>query len=481
MTYVPYKKEPGGGVSGISRVWQRLDLTQQFLIVAGLVICCSMALLGEWLSGRIAANQLRSRAESGALYMEGFLARHVDGPASDPKVSAARQLELDDLLIGTDLARRVEGFRIWRHDGLVIYSTNKQLIGQKFPSEDIDRAFAGQVVAQLEDSHDDGEEDGPPTRRPLIEIYAPIYEPDTHEVIAVGELYEEAADFIVQRNRVQQQTWAIVGATTLAIMALLFLIVRRASHTIAYQRMILKTQLTQAQALARQNTELRKAADRARMDASKSNEQLLNRIGADLHDGPVQLLSLLILKLSGGASGLPKAALEHLPDIRGAELAPAHLARLVLNELRELSTGLVMPEIEHMPLEAALRNAVEQHEYATGSKVSADYEALPERVAHPLKICLYRVVQEGLNNAFRHGGGQGQHVSASADLSAITVVITDEGPGLSAPSATSSHRPLGLQGIRNRVEAFGGSVEIRARQGSGTELKVIVPMEGNGI
>ena len=103
---------------------------------------------------------------------------------------------------------------------------------------------------------------------------------------------------------------------------------------------------------------------------SRQARQLLNRIGADLHDGPVQLLSLLILKLSGGASGLPKAALEHLPDIRGAELAPAHLARLVLNELRELATGLVMPEIEHMPLEAALRNAVEQHEYATGSKVT---------------------------------------------------------------------------------------------------------------
>jgi len=483
VTYVPYKKEPGGGVSSLARIWQRLDLTQQFLIVAGLVICCSMALLGEWLSGRIAANQLRSRAESGALYMEGFLARHVDGPASNPKVSEARQRELDDLLIGTDLAKRVEGFRIWRNDGLVIYSTNKQLIGESFPSDDIERAFAGQVVAQLEDSHDDGEDDGPPTKRPLIEIYAPIYEPGTHEVIAVGELYEEAADFIIQRNRVQRQTWVIVGATTLAIMALLFLIVRRASNTIAYQRMILKTQLTQAQALARQNTELRKAADRARMDASKSNEQLLNRIGADLHDGPVQLLSLLILKLSGaaGAAGLPKAALERLPDVRGAELAPAHLARLVLNELRELSTGLVMPEIEHMPLEAALRNAVEQHEQATGSTVNAVYEALPERVAHPLKICLYRVVQEGLNNAFRHGGGRNQHVAASADLSGITVIISDEGPGLSAASATSSHRPLGLQGIRNRVEAFGGSVEIQARAGSGTELRVTVPMENNSL
>ena len=468
----------------MSGIWQGLDVTRQFLIVAGIVVCGSMALLGEWLSGQIAANQLRSRAESGALYMEGFLARHIEGNADNPQVSPARQEELDELLIGTDLARRVEGFRIWRHDGLVIYSTNKSLIGKTFPSQDIEHAFKGRVVAQLEDSHDDGEDDGPAaTHRPLIEIYAPIYRPGTRDIIAVGELYEEAGEFVVQRNRVQRHTWVIVGATSLAIMALLFLIVRRASRTIAGQRAVLKTQLAQARALAEQNTELRKAADRSRMDATQSNEQLLNRIGADLHDGPVQLLSLLILKLSGSAASanLPKVALERVPEIKGGELAPVHIARMVLTELRELSTDLVVPEIEHMPLEAALQMAVEQHEYATGSKVLSAYGKLPERVAHPLKICLYRVVQEGLNNAFRHGGGRGQRVSASSDMSEIVVTIADEGPGIAPESSTDRHRPLGLQGIRNRVAAFRGHVDIRPGPVSGTELRVTVPMEGNSL
>ena len=483
MTYVPSRKSAGGEKSGVMGYWQALDLTKQFLIVAGLVICSSMAILGEWLNGQIAANQLRSRAESGALYMEGFLARHVEGSANDPQVAETRRKELDDLLIGTDLARRVEGFRIWRNDGLVIYSTDKSLIGKAFPSTDIKRAFTGQVVAQLENGHDDGEGDGAKADRPLIEIYAPIYRSGTRDIIAVGELYEDAAEFVVQRGRVQHQTWAIVGATTLAIMALLFLIVRRASNIIAHQRMTLRAQLTEAQALAEQNTELRKAADRARMDATKSNEQLLNRIGADLHDGPVQLLSLLILKL-GGPSEAPirsRATFGNASEVKEADLAPSHIAGQVLAELRELSTGLVMPEIEHMPLEAALRMAIDQHEYATGSKVTSDFDGLPERVAHPLKLCLYRVVQEGLNNAFRHGGGRNQRVSASADLSAITVVITDDGPGFGMSSSKGGRRPLGLQGIRNRVGAFGGKVDIRQRAGSGTELQVVVPMEGNSI
>ncbi len=106
--------------------------------------------------------------------------------------------------------------------------------------------------------------------------------------------------------------------------ALLYLIVRRASNIIANQKMTLKARLAQAQALAEQNTELRKAADRARMDATKSNEQLLNRIGADLHDGPVQLLSLLILKLGGSLEAPIRSRMtfDSASDVTEVDLAP---------------------------------------------------------------------------------------------------------------------------------------------------------------
>ncbi|WP_147274695.1 ATP-binding protein [Phyllobacterium bourgognense] len=437
-----------------------------------------MAILGEWLSSQIAASQLRSRAEAGALYVEGFLARHVEEGPDGLYVAADRQKELDDLLIGTELAKRVEGFRIWRQDGTIIYSTDKSLVGKRLPSADIDKAFAGTVVSQLEVGHNDAGDIEHNDGRSLIEIYAPIYRTGSREVIAVGELYEEAEEFIVQRNRAQRHTWAIVGATTLAIMGLLFLIVRRASNIIESQRVTLKSQLANAQALAEQNTKLRKAADHARMDATKSNETLLNRIGSDLHDGPVQLLSLLILRLGGSSSGPAKGS--DLPKSTAQELHPSRLASQVLGELRELSTGLVLPEIENMSLEAALRVAVERHEYTTGSVVSASYVALPENVAHPLKICLYRVVQEGLNNAFRHAGAREQRVTASAEDNVITVIVSDAGPSAIQDIKTTGRRhPLGLQGIRNRVEAFGGSVQIERHREKGTQLIVSVPLESN--
>ena len=219
------------------------------------------------------------------------------------------------------------------------------------------------------------------------------------------------------------------------------------------------------------------------MDATKSNENLLNRIGSDIHDGPIQLLSLLILRLvDRPAARTRRSPLPMAETDAAGEFSPPVLARRLLAELRELSAGLVLPEIESLSLDAALRLAVEYHEKVTGTTVEASYNGLPEQVAQPLKLCLYRVIQEGLTNAFRHAGGRGQRVTVSANDKFITVVVSDGGPGLAnASEASVSRKPLGLHGIRNRVEAFGGAVKIRQRDDIGTELSVLIPLESNSL
>ena len=162
---------------------------------------------------------------------------------------------------------------------------------------------------------------------PLLEVYAPIYREGTSEVIAAGEFYEKADRFLVMLGASRRDTWLIVGATTAGMMWLLYMIVRSASDLIVRQQNLLHRRLESAQALSAQNGKLRQSAELARMDASKSNEDLLNRIGADLHDGPVQLLSALLL------------------NPRDVDLVQ-QLARQVLDELREISGGLVLPELE---------------------------------------------------------------------------------------------------------------------------------------
>jgi len=155
------------------------------------------------------------------------------------------------------------------------------------------------------------------------------------------------------------------------------------------------------------------------------------------------------------------------------------LARQAHGELREISGGLVLPEIEGLPLEASVQLAVQRHRDMTGTDVGEHYGLLPDKVGHPLKICLYRVVQEALNNASSHGRGQGQHVDARMDGHVITVAVSDGGPGWNGDAGPTS-RQLGLDGIRNRVDAFGGSMEVRSRKDKGTILVVRVPLDGNG-
>ena len=377
-------------------------------------------------------------------------------------LSEANTRSLDRLLIDTGLADRVEGIRIWLRDGRIAYSTDKSLTGKTMPSDDIEGAFTGTVTSEVMYSPDEEHAGQTMDNYPLLEVYAPIYREGTDEVIAAGEFYEKADGFLAVLSASRRATWLIVGATTAGMMGLLYMIVRGASDLIVSQQKLLRDRIESAQALSAQNGKLRQAAELARMNASKSNEDLLNTIGADIHDGPVQLLSALLLKP------------------RDVDLVQ-QLARQVLDELREISGGLVLPEIEGLPLKSALQLAVQRHRNTTGTDVGERYGLLPDTVSHPLKICLYRVVQEALNNASRHGRGQGQHVEAVMDGRVITVAVSDGGPGLNGEvTSDPTSKQLGLNGIRNRVDAFGGSMEISSRKGKGTILMARVPLDGNG-
>jgi signal transduction histidine kinase len=431
-----------------------------------------MLILSHYLNAAIIAGRMSERAASAALYMQGFFGPHIDVVNGVPTVSQQRHDQLDDLLVKTELSVTLEQVRVYARDGTVIYSSDHKLIGRKMPSKDLDRAFAEEIVSQLEESTDEADPDEL-VEYPLLEIYAPIYVTGNPEPIAVAEFYEGAAEFESRLAEAQRQTMSIVGLTGMAIMALLYLIVRGANATIQDQQQSLSRELENAKALADQNKRLRRSADKARRNASRSNEDLLNRIGADIHDGPLQMLTLLVLRLGMGRRANPGSPGQ--PPVE--ETPEENIAKQVLGELRGISTGLVLPEIEKLPLEAALRLAVDRHEKLTGKTVATSFSALPENIEQSLKICLYRIVQEGLTNAYRHAGGIDQEVTVSRNAGVIEVIVSDGGPGLSPQSGKAGrHDPLGLAGIRHRVEAFGGTIETRLHKPTGVELVARVPL-----
>jgi signal transduction histidine kinase len=260
------------------------------------------------------------------------------------------------------------------------------------------------------------------------------------------------------------------------MLAILFLIVRRGSATISQQRAALHERVREANLLAAQNEELRTSAELARIDANESNEQLIARIGSDLHDGPIQQLSMLILRLSAmDKPGLGRAEARQVATSATADLM--QMAGRALTELRDLSAGLSLPEIDTMDLGDALRLAISRHEETTGARVRSRIDALPPDLPMPLKICAYRVVQEALNNSYKHAGCLEPKVEAFCEGPRLVLVVEDtrSAHGNAADSGDRG-RKLGVAGIRNRVRAHRGSIRIESIAGTGTRITVILPI-----
>jgi signal transduction histidine kinase len=96
-------------------------------------------------------------------------------------------------------------------------------------------------------------------------------------------------------------------------------------------------------------------------------------------------------------------------------------------------------------------------------------------VSHAIKICVYRFIQEGLNNAFRHAGGIGQSVRCRCDSGSLLVSVRDRGAG-GPHSAEEREVGLGLTGLRERVESLGGVLDIRpAAIGMTITMKISLP------
>ncbi len=96
---------------------------------------------------------------------------------------------------------------------------------------------------------------------------------------------------------------------------------------------------------------------------------------------------------------------------------------------RNISEGLVLPHIESADLPEILQRVVAAHEYRTGTSVGLSMSDSRVELAPSAKICIYRFVQEALNNAFRHGGSINQRVMQTWQGNRVVVEVADSGPG----------------------------------------------------
>jgi signal transduction histidine kinase len=290
----------------------------------------------------------------------------------------------------------------------------------------------------------------------------------------VAEVYYSVDDLESEIGAAQQRSWLVFGVCTLAMYLLLAGFVRDASRTISRQRTTLSEQVSQLQTLLAQNEALHDRVRRAAGRTTALNERFLRRVSAELHDGPAQELGLALLRLdhviAHAAPARPGPAVSTQPALADElEIIQGSLGR-AMQEVRGISSGLGLPQMEHWTLAETLSRVVSTHERRTGTKAAVHLDCPTVAVPLPVKITLYRLVQEALTNAYRHAGGQGQQVTVRCAGDTLTVEIADEGPGFDGSVDSGPQEHLGLIGMRERVESLGGMFRVESAPGRGTRI-----------
>lgn len=459
-------------MDGLVDRWVSQSLAKQFLLAGGIVTLIAMLLVGGLVTRLIEEAVTRNSAASTALYVDSVIAPLLPDMRRNEVLDETVTRALDETLGQGALADRLKSFRLWRRDGTILYANDESLVGKRFePSENLRAAFSGEIISEF-DRLDDVE--GEAERRsgePLLEIYNPILQPWSGEVVAVSEFDEIATDFQRSLNRARILSWLSVALATLGFFMLLSVIVVRGSRTIDRQREALKARVSELTDLLAQNKALHERVQRASRRAAALNESYLRRIGADLHDGPAQLIALASLRLESTA--LTDAALsdDHARDVSAIKSCLDE----AMSEIRSISSGLVLPDIESAELPEVLARAVRAHEQRTGSKVRLISSPAPLPMSSSAKICVFRFVQEALNNGYRHGGGVRQCVRHTHENANVVIEVSDDGPGFDANFVRPES--LGLAGLRERVESLGGRFSVKSSPGKGTRVRMSLAME----
>jgi len=456
-------------LQNLARRWSELSLALQFLVAGGFGLLAVMLVVGAWVTSQIRDGVTRNSAATTALYVDSVIAPLLPDLRKSETLSESVKQALDETLGQGALGKRLVSFRLWRRDGTVLYAKDPTLIGLRFElTDDLRSAFQGNVTAQF-DTFDETEGKEQTVGVPLLEIYNPVREPWSGEVVAVTEFFEIATDFKATLASALLSSWLIVAGTTLTAFLLLSSIVLRASRTIDDQRGALRRQVSELQGLVTQNSALRQRVQRASRRATALNERYLRRIGADLHDGPAQLVALAALRMDSPVF----SGDGHWGENRATEVAMIRKTlEDAMREIRGICTGLVLPQVETAAATDILRLAVDEHERRTGTSVTLTLPRHLPELGPSEKISIYRFVQEGLNNAYRHGRAKDQAVRAGMKNGRLFVEVSDGGPGFD-PARVDG---LGLAGLRERVESIGGQFETLTGA-QGTRLVISLSVE----
>ncbi|MCP9449493.1 MAG: PAS domain-containing protein [Nitrospira sp.] len=202
-----------------------------------------------------------------------------------------------------------------------------------------------------------------------------------------------------------------------------------------------------------------------------AQEHERQRIARELHDDITQRLAALAVDLGSLVRACPPDPPLHA-RLREAQDTAGQLADDVHNFAYRLHPSL----LEHLGLEAAIRDYVDEFRRRTGLAVRYVKRGITQTIPLDIATCLYRVMQEGLQNVQKHAAASDVLVALLATVQGVGVCVRDNGKGFAYKSGEVRQTGLGLVSMEERVRLMKGTFRLRTQPGKGTEIHAWVPL-----
>jgi signal transduction histidine kinase len=263
-------------------------------------------------------------------------------------------------------------------------------------------------------------------------------------------------------------------------------LVREHAEKLHYRQMLLGKDLAAEATLNRQLTEQLadqvQALDQANLSLREAQRRLLSEreqerkhLARELHDEVIQDLLSINYMLEGieGEQEIPSDPSDSLSDVRLS-------IRELVDSLRHICRDLRPPTIDSLGLGAALLSFTRDWSVRTGIHVDLDLDANLGRLPETIELSIFRIIQEGLNNVWRHAQATRVQVSLQhTSPRTLMVSIQDDGIGLTEAdfdlNALAGQGHFGLLGISERVALFGGRFRMQRLPEGGSLLLVEIP------
>jgi signal transduction histidine kinase len=418
--------------------------TVAIFVVLGVLVLGLVAGAGFLVIRRIAVE----RALEGARELTAFSSEVVQKRVSNGLVKgdAVATGEVARIVGDSVLHEPIVQVKLWGPDGTILYSTEPRVIGKRFESgaQELAELADGQVSAEVSDlSAPENEYER--TFGSLLEVYTPIHTPDGTRLLF--ETYQRLSSVDDQRQQLLRDFAPVLVVALIALAALL---------------------LPLAWILARRLQRVGQEREQALQRSLDASDRERRRIAGDLHDGPVQELAGLSMRLSAAAEGADD------PQQREVLEETAGAVRGSVRTLRSAIVGVYPPNLQSAGLGPALADLTARLP-SEGLEVSLDI-ADPAGYGEVVDQLLFRACQEALRNVEKHAGATHVGVLVRREGATVVLEVSDNGRGIPSERTPSAQGHLGLQIVEDLVRDAGGSVRVAAGERGGTVVRVEVPI-----